>query len=30
MLLIVRSGAQWQELLGAYGPWQSVYAPFAK
>lgn len=27
---IVRSGAQWRELPEAYGPWQSVYARFAK
>ncbi len=30
MLRIVRSGAQWRELPEAYGPWQSVYARFAK
>ena len=30
MLWIVRSGAQWREMPEAYGPWQSVYARFAK
>ena len=30
MLWIVRSGEQWRELPEAYGPWQSVYARFAK
>ena len=30
MLWIVRSGTQWGELPEAYGPWQSVYARFAK
>ena len=30
MLWIVRSGARWRELPEAYGPWQSVYAQFAK
>lgn len=29
MLWIVRSGAQWRELLETYGPWQSMYARFA-
>jgi len=27
---MVRSGAQWRELPEVYGPWQSVYARFAK
>ncbi len=30
MLRIARSGAQWREMPEAYGPWQSVYARFAK
>ena len=30
MLWIARSGVQWRELPEAYGPWQSVYARFAK
>lgn len=30
MLWIARSGAQWRALRGGYGPWQSVYARFAK
>ena len=30
MLWIVRSGAQWRGRPEAYGPWQSVYARFAK
>lgn len=30
MCWIVRSDAQWRELSEAYGPWQSVYARFAK
>ena len=30
MLWIARSDAQWRELPEAYGPWQSVYARFAK
>ena len=30
MLWIVRCGVQWRELPEAYGPWQSVYARFAK
>ena len=30
MLWIAHSGAQWQELREAYGPWQSVHARFAK
>ena len=30
MLWIARSGARWRELPEAYGPWQSVYARFAK
>ncbi len=27
---IARSGAQWRKLPEVYGPWQSVYAQFAK
>jgi transposase len=30
MLWIARSGVQWREMPEAYGPWQSVYARFAK
>ena len=30
MLWIAHSGAQWRELPETYGPWQSVYARFAK
>ena len=30
MLWIARSGAQWRERPESYGPWQSVYARFAK
>ena len=30
MLWIAHSGAQWRELPEVYGPWQSVYARFAK
>ena len=30
MLWAARSGVQWRELPEAYGPWQSVYARFAK
>lgn len=30
MLWIVHSGVLWRELSEEYGPWQSVYARFAK
>lgn len=30
MLWIAHSGAQWRELPEVYGPWQTVYARFAK
>ena len=30
MLWINHSGAQWRQLPKRYGPWQSVYARFAK
>ena len=30
MLWTARSGAQWREMPEAYGPWQPVYARFAK
>ena len=30
MLWMVRCGSQWRELPERYGPWQSVYARFAK
>ncbi len=30
MFWIAQSGAQWREFPEAYGPWQSVYARFAK
>ena len=29
-LWIARSGAQWREMPKEYGPWQPVYARFAK
>lgn len=30
MLWVVRNGAHWRMLPRKYGPWQSVYARFAK
>ena len=30
MLWMNHSGAQWRQLSQCYGPWQSVYARFAK
>ena len=30
MLWTARSGARWREMPEAYGPWQPVYARFAK
>lgn len=30
MLWMAHSGAQWRQLPEKYGPWQSVYARFAK
>ena len=30
MLWMNRSGAQWRQIPKRYGPWQSVYARFAK
>lgn len=30
ILWLARTGAQWRQLPERYGPWQSVYARFAK